>query len=141
MNWTQSDLDKRNAELIGTPAVAPPSPKANKYHVSPKAERTINGITFASKAEAEAYGQLKIVELAGGISDLKLQPAYMLQESFVDRDGKKHRAIWYVADFSFVRGGHAVICDIKGMKTAVFNLKEKMFRFKYPDLILEVWKR
>ena len=143
MNWTQEDLDRRNAELKRTPVAAPPAPpKVNKYHVAPKAERTIDGITFASKAEAEAYGQLKLAELAGAISELKTQPAYVLQESFMDAEGKKHRAIWYIGDFEFIRDGQLVCVDVKGMKTSVFKLKEKMFRYKYGNSIkLELWSK
>ena len=42
----------------------------------------IDGITFDSKKEANRYKELKILENLGKISNLELQPVYVLQESF-----------------------------------------------------------
>ena len=52
--------------------------RPTKYNVDTsrigKAARTVDGITFASKAEARRYQVLKARELAGEIRDLELQP-------------------------------------------------------------------
>ena len=61
-----------------------------------------DGITFDSKGEANRYCELKILERAGEISDLTLQPKFTLQESF-KKNGKTHRAITYIADFPVFR--------------------------------------
>ena len=42
----------------------------------------IDGIKFDSKAEAERYKELKILERAGKIRGLRLQPKYLLQDNF-----------------------------------------------------------
>lgn len=100
---------------------------------------TIDDHKFDSIKEANRYRQLKYMQLAGEISDLVLQPSFVLQESFRDETGKHHRAITYVADFQYKdKTGRKIIEDVKGMKTEVFKLKEKLFRSKYPELKLSL---
>jgi Protein of unknown function (DUF1064) len=111
--------------------------RRHKYNAK---KTVVDGITFASKAEAAAYEQLKISQEQGLISDLRLQPRFLLQEPFKDSEGVTHRAIHYVADFSFKRGGRAVVVDVKGMETDTWKLKKKIFMHQYPHLFLEVWK-
>ena len=109
-----------------------------KYKNTPT---VIDGITFDSKAEAERYQELTIMEKTGIISDLVLQPVFCLQESF-KKNGKHYRAISYVADFQYKDSdGIKVVEDIKGMTTKVFLLKRKLFEAKYPELELNVIKR
>lgn len=75
----------------------------------------LDGKRFMSKAEAGRYVELRKMELAGRISHLTLQVPYKF------RCGAK-----YVADFRYVEDGKCVVEDVKGMKTAVYNLKKKM---------------
>lgn len=92
----------------------------------------VDGHKFDSKAEAKFYQQLKWLQEHGEIKSFKLQPRYILQEAF-EKDGKKHRAIEYVADFEVhYSNGDIVVVDVKGHKTQVFNLKRKMFEKRYP---------
>ena len=91
---------------------------------------TIDGFVFDSKREATRYQQLKLIVRAGVISDLTLQPSYMLQESF-KINGKTIRAIKYVADFKYVENGVTIVEDVKGCLTDVYKLKKKLFLFKY----------
>lgn len=104
----------------------------NKYGVSPKEQRTEDGIVFASKWEAQAYLILK-EEL--GLDSFTLQPSYELQEKFRDEDGKAIRAIKYEADF-LVYDEHIV--DTKGFETDVFKMKEKIFKFKFGKSIIKL---
>ena len=109
-------------------------------------ERTeIDGYSFDSKAEARRYQELLLLEAAGQIEDLTLQPVYELQPAFRDAQGRKHRAITYIADFRYIEvidpqsiQGRTVVEDTKGMRTDVFKLKEKLFRFRYPDIDFRV---
>ena len=96
----------------------------------------VDGITFASKAEARRYAELKLLVRAGEISDLCMQPRYLLQKAFVDRAGRQIRAIEYVGDFEYRdHKTHCLVCeDVKGMKTAVYELKRKMFLKLYPNI-------
>ena len=110
--------------------------KARKYG-NKKVE--FGGYSFDSIAEMERYKQLMLMEQAGAISDLRLQPRYELQRGFTDSSGVKQRAITYVADFEFRERISAgvwrwIVEDVKGKAVPVYLLKKKLFLFKYPDL-------
>ena len=97
-----------------------------------RAKRTeIDGISFASKKEAKMYSELKLLESVGDISDLKMQVPYVLQEGFVRSDGSKIRPIKYYADFTFYdhRKARFRVVDCKGYRTALYELKRKMFDY------------
>jgi len=109
--------------------------RRNKYGVSPKKERTYNGIVFDSKAEMRRYKELELLEKAGKIRDLQLQESWVLQEPFTYQ-GKKYRAIHYIADFSYYdENGNYVVEDVKGRKTKEYQIKKKLFLKKYPNFI------
>ncbi|MEI6221195.1 MAG: DUF1064 domain-containing protein [bacterium] len=97
--------------------------KKHKYGVAPKEERTLDGVTFASKAEMRRYCQLKLMEKVKDIQDLKLQPKFEL-----------YAGIKYVADFSYYENSVFVVEDVKGMVTPVYRIKKKMLLHKYPNL-------
>lgn len=113
------------------------SRRGAKYHSK---KEVCDGITFDSKSEGERYRQLKILENAGEIAGLKLQPSYLLQEGFQGNNGKNYRPIYYRGDFQYLEKstGQIVIEDVKGVETQVFKLKEKMFRKRYPDIDLRI---
>lgn len=103
--------------------------KRNKYgnHQTLK-----DGYLFDSKLEAEYYEQLKLRRLGGDIKDFALQPRYPLQKAFKKGD-KKIRKIDYVADFEIEHNdGSIEVIDVKGKKTDVFRIKEKLFHYFYP---------
>ena len=90
--------------------------KVTKY----RAKKTVlDGITFASKAEATRYRNLKLLERAGEIQNLELQPSYVLEHN-----GTK--ICTYRADFKYMQDGKEVIEDVKGFKTPVYRLKKKL---------------
>ena len=99
----------------------------HKYHAI---KTVIDGITFTSKAEAARYRVLALRQERGEISDLTLQPEFILQPGFT-LHGKKWREIAYVADFRYVEGIAEVVEDVKGMKTETYNMKKKMFLKQY----------
>jgi hypothetical protein len=101
-------------------------------------QEVVDGITFDSKAEAERYKELKLMERAGEISGLELQPRFVLQEAFTDDAGVNHQAITYVADFRYIERGALVVEDVKGAETAVFKIKAKMFRYRYRSIELRI---
>ena len=104
----------------------------SKYHSK---KTTIDGITFDSKKEAQRYVELKMLEKAGAISQLVLQPRFELQESF-KKNGKTYRKIEYVADFMYRDNEQnvTIVEDVKGVKTDVYKLKRKMFEKVYKTL-------
>jgi hypothetical protein len=112
--------------------------KKGRIQVSAPEERTIDGHVFASRMEAEAYREIRDIL---GVEAFHLQPEFLLQEKFTDSEGNKHRAIMYRADFLIggppregpdtpVLPGQMVV-DVKGHKTELFRLKQKLFLARY----------
>lgn len=97
----------------------------------------IDGITFASIKEGDRYVELKRMESCGMVTNIILQPTFELQPAFT-KNGVKYRAIKYRADFDYMLDKERVIEDSKGVKTKEFLLKEKMFHYRYPELMLLV---
>ena len=90
----------------------------------------VDGVAFASKKEAGRYLKLKELEKNKKITNLELQPAFILQESFT-RDNKKYRPIIYIADFRYIEDGKTIVEDVKGFKTPEYRLKKKILLYKY----------
>ena len=90
----------------------------------------IDGITFDSKKEGLHYLELKRRQELGEISNLELQPSFLLQEKF-KRDGKTYRPITYIADFRYVEEGKVIVEDVKGFKTPEYKIKKKLLLYKY----------
>lgn len=97
-----------------------------------------DGYTFDSKAEYERYMDLKILERACLISELRVHPLYPLEVK------NKHIAT-YEADFSYRdhatarRPGTAhtfhplVVEDVKGFPTPEYKIKRELFKALYAD--------
>ena len=104
----------------------------NKY----KNKKTqVDMYVFDSAKEAQRYREL--LERAKEISNLELQPRFLLQESY-RKNGKTYRKIEYVADFKYIENGKTIVEDVKGLQTDVFKIKHKLFEKKYPDLELRI---
>lgn len=65
--------------------------------------------------------------------EILIQPKFELQAKFIYQ-GKLVRPIYYIADFQI----NKLVVDVKGMETTDFNLKKKMFKYKYPELELKI---
>lgn len=110
-----------------------------RFNSKYKAIKTeVDGIVFDSKKEAARYSVLKMMEKAGQISHLELQPQFK-----VEINGKK--ICTYKADFQYIdkniRGmdgqyGAMVVEDVKGMKTPVYRLKKKLVEASYPGTVI-----
>ena len=99
--------------------------KSSKYH---NKKTYVDNIKFDSIKEANFYKELKLREVAREVKDIKLQPKFVLQESFI-WEGKVERAIIYRADFMYfdiILNKHVVV-DVKGMKTEIYKIKRKLF--------------
>lgn len=96
-----------------------------------------DGVSFASAKEARRYGELKLLERAGEIAELRLQPRFPLIVNGV-------KVCTYVADFSYhptFRGAvmaQQTIEDVKGFKTDVYKLKAKLFHALHGFPVTEV---
>lgn len=108
---------------------------ANKYHAR---KVTVDGITFDSLSEARRYGELRLLERAGEIQDLKVHVKFPLEVN-------DQLICSYVADFVYLQlhPRRAVFEDVKGgrtggTRTAVYRLKRKLFKAIYGLDITEV---
>lgn len=118
----------------------------------------VDGIVFHSKMESDYYIKLK-EDLANGlIKDFELQPEFILQDKYIIVDGQviegSHpdfnkikrktkaetiRAIKYIGDFLVTQLDGTQVCrDTKGQSTTEFEIKKKLFMFKYPNIKFEV---
>jgi hypothetical protein len=99
----------------------------SKYHAVPT---VVDGVRFASKAEARRYGELKMLEKAGDIFDLQLQPEF---ELCAWQNGNSPVVGKYRADFSYldVRARKSVVEDVKGMDTQLSKWKRKHMKCQY----------
>jgi len=104
---------------------------ANKYHVAPRAERTANGIVFASKAEAARYHELELLRAAGHVRFFLRQVPFHLP-------GRTR----YLLDFLvFWTDGHQSFEDVKGTRTEVYELKRRQVAELYGVEIEELGVR
>ena len=108
----------------------------NKYR---NKKGIVEDYVFDGIAESRRYKELKLLLKANKISDLQLQPRFLLQDSF-KKNGRIFRKIEYVADFKYIENGKTIVEDVKGMQTDVFKLKHKIFEKVYPDLELRIIK-
>lgn len=111
-------------------ATKTPSTKYNKYGNIPV---EVNGRRFASKREADRYGELVMLERAGEIRALECQPRYPLVVNGV-------KVATYVADFVYADAdtGALVVEDAKGVRTREYVIKAKLLRALYGHKVREV---
>lgn len=102
----------------------------SKYHAK---KVTIDGITFDSKREAERWSELKILERAGVIQQLKRQVKFDLIPA---QSGE--RGVYYRADFTYLQNGRLVVEDSKGFKTPEYIIKRKLMLWIHSIRIREV---
>jgi hypothetical protein len=116
-------------------------PKASKFK---NTSVEVDGLKFASKAEAARYGELRLLERAGQIQNLKTQVRFELLPAIRYLGAKRQTpALDYVADFTYeelvrVATNHGrgplvlewlrVIEDCKGARTRVYLMKKHMMK-------------
>lgn len=94
----------------------------------------IDGLSFDSKKEAARYYELKQLEKAGAITELKLQQAFIICPKINGIKGSRARR--YIADFTYTENGIKVIEDVKSAitrKNPVYSLKKQLVQWQYPD--------
>ena len=107
----------------------------------------VDGIKFDSKKEAKRYQELKTLERAGHITDLKRQVKYVLipaqyepsDEVYVkgkDKGKQKkgrliERECAYYADFVYQHNGEIFVEDTKGVRTPEYIIKRKLMLYVY----------
>lgn len=118
----------------------------NKYH---NQKYSADGEVFDSKREYQRWQELKLLEKAGEITELRRQVPYEIlpdqrePDKIGPRGGRKpgriiERKALYIADFVYKdRTGREVVEDCKGMRTKDYILKRKLLLFRFGIQILE----
>lgn len=114
-------------EIIKSP-VGPLNPHLGEKEETKKGKSKYNnqkieydGIKFDSKREAGRFLELRMMERAGLVKNLRLQVPYELNE-----EGKF--SYKYIADFVYfdVEKNYEIIEDAKGAKTVTYKKKKKL---------------
>ena len=125
----------------------------------------VDGIEFDSKREARRYSELRMLERAGNITDLRLQVEYELIPGHyeVEPTGEVYKRgenkgkpktkrvciehpVFYVADFCYTdtESGKEIVEDAKGYRDPnsatykVFVIKRKLMLWRYGIKVPEV---
>lgn len=109
--------------------------KAPKYKAKPV---VIDGYRFASQAEGNRYRDLMMMQKAGAITGLELQPVFVLAPGVLVPGEKRRRpALRYVADFKYMNAnGAEIVEDCKGVQTPVFRLKLHLLALQGVSVVL-----
>lgn len=99
----------------------------SKYHAI---KTEVDGIVFASRAEARRYQELSFAEKAGAIQTLGVQPRF---KCVVNGE----LICTYVGDFDYWENGAYIVEDVKGMLTPVYKLKRKLMKALHGIIIRE----
>ena len=93
---------------------------------------TVDGVNYASRREAQRSAELKLLERAGHISGLRLQPRFPIIVNGL-------KVCTYVGDFAYRdASGAEVVEDAKGFKTDIYKLKRKLVKALFNFDIVEV---
>ena len=93
----------------------------------------LDGYIFDSAAEAQRYGELKLLVQAEAISKLEIHPKFEIVVN-------QRRICNYFADFQYYdfERREFTVEDVKGVRTAVYHLKKKLVEAIYNIKIVEV---
>lgn len=112
-----------------------------KYH-NHKCRLTLdnNTYSFDSKAEMNYFVLLHNKLKQGKISDLVLQPEYNITRTFkiattATKSGKSIvTGLKYTPDFKYIEDGKVIVVEVKGQKTADYQMRKKIFLSRAKDL-------
>lgn len=129
LRWTDAQLAAYQALQRGQ-AEAKRDARPVEEHARPKyrnKKTEIQGVKFDSKAEASRFVQLRRMQEAGLIEDLRRQVSFEL----IPKNGHE-RACKYISDFVYIdQNGEMVVEDVKssGTITKDFVIKRKLMLF------------
>ena len=108
---------------------------------------TVDNIRFDSKKEAKRYGELKLLEKAGQIHDLRVQPRFSLDvgTTYAAKIGEYRGDFQYCECESACNGGRCTFSllrveDVKSppTRTALYRWKVKHLKAQYGIEVKEV---
>ena len=134
--------------------------RQHKYRAKPT---TVDGVRFASKKESRRYAELKLLEKAGEIRGLEIQPSFDLLVPVRTDEARMamvkalargkgfscaHEKVGvYRADFRYQQKTlsasendryRTITEDVKGIRTATYRLKKRMVEATYGIQIHEI---
>lgn len=110
----------------------------------------VDGVRFASKREAARYRELRLLEKAGDIWDLELQPrfplyapstsCYLRRALEASTNGGLFKLGEYRGDFKYHDRSNKpyVVEDVKGFKTPLYRWKKRHVEAQYGITIQEI---
>lgn len=108
---------------------------ANKYSARKTACR--NGHSHASGREARRCDELHLLERAGEITHLEIEPQFWFVIDGIQVKHTNGRRVGYKPDFTYrERDGSVVAEDSKGVRTEAYVLRAAMFRALFPHMEL-----
>lgn len=101
---------------------------------------TVDGMTFDSQREYGRWCELKLLERAKVIRDLKRQVSFELLPAQKWHGKTAERPVSYIADFTYIDRAtdEFIVEDAKGMRTKEYILKRKMMLYFHGIRIREV---
>jgi len=135
-----ADARRQIREALRSPRDGGDRPDSTVEDVSPSPSKllnvrtTVDGILFDSLLEARHYGELKIEERAGIITELKVHKRFSLDVNGI------HICV-YESDFIYYRDGRLVVEDTKSNPTItpLYRVKKKLMRAIHGIEIQEVF--
>ena len=98
----------------------------------------VDGVRFASTREARRYGELRLLERAGQIWDLTLQPEFPLHAAAICGAEPLELVGKYRGDFAYATKDGTIVEDAKGVRTPLYRWKRKHVEIEYGIRIVEV---
>lgn len=109
----------------------------SKYH-----NQKISG--YDSKKEKQRACELKLLQKAGYISDLKEQVRFeLIPAQYIIEYGKKRcieKSCYYIADFTYFENGSLIVEDVKSPITRsnpLYIIKRKLMLYRHGIIIRE----
>jgi hypothetical protein len=123
--WTAQDVTRHNLHVQQA--------RVPKYH---NVKKIVDGIVFDSTKEAHRYRELVILQKAGAITALEVQPRYELIASNGEIIGH------FTGDFRYLdaKTGTIVVEDVKAppSRTTAYQLRKRLVRACHGITITEV---
>jgi hypothetical protein len=141
LNRLGADARRQILDALRTPSKQGGSSDQNIEEVLPNSSKMhnirtqVDGITFDSLDEAAHYGELKIEEKAGLITDLHVHKTFRLVVNGV-------HVCDYESDFTYRRDGQLIVEDVKspGTVTYAYRIKKKLMLAVHGIVIQEVFQ-
>lgn len=99
----------------------------------------VDGERFDSAGEYARWRELRLLERAGELTDLRRQVPYELVPALHRPGHRTEPALRYVADFVYQEGDRMIAEDFKGYDgESTWRLKRRLFLWLHPDVELRI---